>query len=88
MIWIRGKSRAEYVTQINHLSAMVDHDAARVIPFFLAVAVQMDISRTCPQDLSDKDFQDQFGFIRDRFQPRTGPTTYHRADDPVRFRKR
>jgi hypothetical protein len=69
VIWIRGRSRAEYVNEINHLSALVDHDAARVLPFFVAVAVQMDISRTCPEDLSQKDFQDQLGFIRDRFQP-------------------
>jgi hypothetical protein len=69
VIWIRGRSRAEYVNEINHLSALVDHDAARVIPFFVAVAVQMDISRTCPEDLSQRDFQDQLGFIRDRFQP-------------------
>lgn len=69
VIWIRGRSRAEYVNEINHLSALVDHDAARVLPFFVAVAVQMDISRTCPEDLSQRDFQDQLGFIRDRFQP-------------------
>jgi hypothetical protein len=69
VIWIRGRSRAEYVNEINHLSALVDHDAARVIPFFVAVAVQMDISRTCPEDLSQRDFQEQLGFIRDRFQP-------------------
>jgi len=69
VIWIRGRSRAEYVNEINQLSALVDHDAARVIPFFVAVAVQMDIARTCPEDLSQKDFQDQLGFIRDRFQP-------------------
>lgn len=69
VIWIRGRSRAEYVNEINHLSALVDHDAARVLPFFVAVAVQMDISRTCPDDLSERDFQDQLGFIRDRFQP-------------------
>ncbi len=69
VIWIRGRSRADYVNEINHLSALVDHDAARVLPFFVAVAVQMDISRTCPDDLSQKDFQDQLGFIRDRFQP-------------------
>ena len=69
VIWIRGRSRAQYVNEINQLSALVDHDAARVIPFFVAVAVQMDISRTCPEDLSQKDFQDQLGFIRDRFQP-------------------
>jgi hypothetical protein len=69
VIWIRGRSRAEYVNEINNLSALVDHDAARVLPFFVAVAVQMDISRTCPEDLSQKDFQDQLGFIRDRFQP-------------------
>jgi hypothetical protein len=69
VIWIRGRSRAEYVNEINHLSALVDHDAARVVPFFVAVAVQMDISRTCPEDLSQRDFQEQLGFIRDRFQP-------------------
>jgi hypothetical protein len=69
VIWIRGRSRAEYVNEINHLSALVDHDAARVLPFFVAVAVQMDISRTCPEDLSQRDFQEQLGFIRDRFQP-------------------
>jgi hypothetical protein len=69
VIWIRGKTRAEYITQLTNLSAMVDHDAARVVPFFVAVAVQMDVARTCPQDLSEKDFQEQFGFIRDRFQP-------------------
>ncbi|MBN2195246.1 MAG: hypothetical protein JW751_20685 [Polyangiaceae bacterium] len=69
VIWIRGRSRADYVNEINHLSALVDHDAARVLPFFVAVAVQMDIARTCPEDLSQKDFQDQLGFIRDRFQP-------------------
>lgn len=69
VIWIRSRSRAEYITEINNLSALVDHDAARVLPFFVAVAVQMDISRTCPEDLSQKDFQDQLGFIRDRFQP-------------------
>jgi hypothetical protein len=69
VIWIRGRSRAEYVNEINHLSALVDHDAGRVLPFFVAVAVQMDISRTCPEDLSQRDFQEQLGFIRDRFQP-------------------
>jgi hypothetical protein len=69
VIWIRGRSRAEYVSEINHLSALVDHDAARVLPFFVAVAVQMDIARTCPEDLSQRDFQEQLGFIRDRFQP-------------------
>ncbi len=69
VIWIRGRSRAEYVNEINHLSALVDHDAARMLPFFVAVAVQMDISRTCPEDLSQRDFQEQLGFIRDRFQP-------------------
>lgn len=69
VIWIRGRSRAEYVNEINHLSALVDHDAARVVPFFVAVAVQMDIARTCPEDLSQRDFQEQIGFIRDRFQP-------------------
>lgn len=69
VIWIRGRSRADYVNEINHLSALVDHDAARVLPFFVAVAVQMDIARTCPDDLSQKEFQEQLGFIRDRFQP-------------------
>lgn len=70
VIWIRGKNRAEYIDQLNNLSAMVDHDAARVIPFFVAVAIQQDISRTCPDDLSESDFQAQFGFIKDRFDPR------------------
>lgn len=69
VIWIRGRSRAEYVNEINNLSALVDHDAARVLPFFVAVAVQMDIARTCPDDLSERDFHDQLGFVRDRFQP-------------------
>lgn len=69
IIWIRGKERSEYITQLNNLSAMVDHDAARVIPFYVAVAIQMDVARTCPQDLSQRDFHDQVGHIRDRFQP-------------------
>lgn len=69
VIWIRGRSRAEYVNEINNLSALVDHDAARVLPFFVAVAVQMDIARTCPEDLSERDFHAQIGFVRDRFQP-------------------
>ncbi|MFZ5478740.1 MAG: hypothetical protein ACOZNI_18355, partial [Myxococcota bacterium] len=70
VIWIRGKSRAEYIHQLNNLSAMVDHDAARVLPFFVAVAIQQDIARTCPDDLSESDFQAQLGFIKDRFDPR------------------
>lgn len=70
VMWIRGKNRAEYVDQLNNLSAMVDHDAARALPFFVAAAIQQDISRTCPDDLSESDFQAQFGFIKDRFDPR------------------
>jgi hypothetical protein len=69
VIWIRGRSRADYVNEVNNLSALVDHDAARVLPFFVVVAVQMDISRTCPEDLSEQDFHVQMGFVRDRFQP-------------------
>src|SRR6185503_15847096 len=42
---------------------------ARMVPFFVAVAVQMDIARTCPDDLSERDFHAQIGFVRDRFQP-------------------
>jgi len=70
VMWIRGKTRAEYIQQLNNLSAMVDHDAARPLAFFVAAAVQQDISRTCPEDLSESDFQAQFGFIKDRFDPR------------------
>ena len=70
IIWIRGKNRVEYISQINTLSAMVDHDAARALPFFVAVAVQQDIARTCPEDMSEHDFQAQLGFIKDRFDPR------------------
>ncbi len=70
VMWIRGRNRAEYVDQLNNLSAMVDHDAARDLPFFVAAAIQQDISRTCPDDLSESDFQAQFGFIKDRFDPR------------------
>lgn len=71
VIWIRGKSRDEYMSQINELSALVDHDgtATRVVPFFVAVAVQQDIAETCPQDLSEKGFRAQLGFISDRFSP-------------------
>ena len=69
VIWIRGKSSAQYSEQINQLSALVDHATARVVPFFVAVAVQMDIAQTCPDDLSEKDFQERLGHIRDRFSP-------------------
>jgi hypothetical protein len=69
VIWIRGKRAAEYTEQIINLSSMVDHGTSRVLPFFVAVAVQMDIAQTCPEDLSDKDFQERLGHIRDRFQP-------------------
>lgn len=69
VIWIRGKNRADYVRELNHLSALVDHNAPRALPFFAAVAVQQDISRTCPQDLSESEFQEHLGHIKDRFQP-------------------
>ena len=69
VIWIREKDRATYVKQVNDLSAMVDHNRARVLPFFVAVAVQMDIAETCPEDISEKGFREQLGFISDRFKP-------------------
>ena len=69
VIWIREKDRATYIKQINDLSAMVDHDRARVLPFFVAVAVQMDVAETCPEDISEKGFREQLGFISNRFQP-------------------
>lgn len=69
VIWIREKDRATYIKQINDLSAMVDHDRARVLPFFVAVAVQMDIALTCPEDISEQGFRQQLGFISNRFQP-------------------
>ncbi|MFN3200720.1 MAG: DUF6079 family protein [Bradymonadia bacterium] len=72
IIWIRGKARQEYVREINSLSALVDHDSqhARAVPFFVALAVQQDISATCPEDLSEREFHDQLGFVSNRFQPR------------------
>lgn len=69
VIWIREKDRATYIKQINDLSAMVDHNKARVLPFFVAVAVQMDIAETCPEDISEQGFRQQLGFISNRFQP-------------------
>jgi hypothetical protein len=69
IIWIRGKGRAEYIAGLNTISSMVDHDAARVLPFFVAVAVQHDIKRTCPDDISENDFQEHIRFIQDRFTP-------------------
>lgn len=69
VIWIREKDRATYIKQVNDLSAMVDHDAARALPFVVAVAVQMDIAETCPEDISEKGFREQLGFISNRFQP-------------------
>jgi uncharacterized protein DUF6079 len=71
VIWIRGKNSGEYMAQINELSALVDHDgtAVRVVPFFVAVAVQQDIAETCPGDISEKGFRAQLGFISDRFSP-------------------
>ncbi len=69
VIWIREKDRATYIKQVNDLSAMVDHDADRALPFFVAVAVQMDIAETCPDDISEKGFREQLGFISNRFQP-------------------
>ena len=69
VIWIRGKERADYIKQINDLSALVDSDASRVVPFFAAVAVQMDIAETCPDDISEKGFREHISFIADRFRP-------------------
>jgi hypothetical protein len=71
VIWLRGQSRDVYVEQINHLSALVDHDAksSRPVPFLVLVAVQQDIKDTCPEDLSEKQFRDQLGFVSDRFKP-------------------
>jgi hypothetical protein len=69
VIWIREKDRATYIKQVNDLSSMVDHDAARALPFLVAVAVQMDIAETCPDDISEKGFREQLGFISNRFQP-------------------
>lgn len=69
VIWIRGKKREEYVQTINELSAMVDHNTPRVLPFFVALAVQTDIATTCPQDISEKDFREHLGFVSNRFQP-------------------
>lgn len=71
VIWIRGKSRQEYIQQINDLSALVDHDSkrSRSVPFLVLVAVQQDIAETCPDDLSEKGFREQLGFVSDRFKP-------------------
>lgn len=71
VIWIRGKSREEYIQQINDLSALVDHDGkrSRAVPFLVLVAVQQDIAETCPEDLSEKGFREQLGFVSDRFRP-------------------
>lgn len=69
VIWIREKDRATYIKQINDLSAMVDHEGARVLPFFVAVAVQMDVAETCPEDISEKGFRERLGHISSRFLP-------------------
>ena len=71
VIWIRGKKQADYAAQINDLSSLVDHDgkAARPLPFFVALAVQTDITETCPEDMSESGFRQHLGFIQDRFQP-------------------
>lgn len=69
IIWIRGKTRANYIHEINALSALVDHDGARALPFLVLFAVQQDISNTRPEDLSEKDFHDQLAFVQDRFKP-------------------
>lgn len=69
IIWIRGKTSGDYIKEINALSAMVDHDGARDLPFLTLLAVQQDIAQTCPEDLSDSDFHHQLGFINDRFKP-------------------
>ncbi|MCC6552176.1 MAG: hypothetical protein IT372_04025 [Polyangiaceae bacterium] len=71
VIWLRGKARDEYIQQINDLSALVDHDgkASRATPFLVLVGVQQDIIDTCPEDLSEKGFREQLGFVSDRFKP-------------------
>ena len=69
IIWIRGKARQEYIREINALSALVDHDCPRALPFLAMLAVQQDISATCPEDLSEKEFHDQLGFVSNRFSP-------------------
>lgn len=69
VIWLRGTQRDAYVSQINTLSAMVDHDSPRVLPFLVLVAVQTDIAETCPSDLSEQGFREQLSFISNRFQP-------------------
>jgi hypothetical protein len=69
VIWLRGQTRDTYVSQINTLSAMVDHDSPRVLPFLVLVAVQTDIAETCPNDLSEQGFREQLSFISNRFQP-------------------
>lgn len=69
VIWLRGQTRDTYVSQINTLSAMVDHDSPRVLPFLALVAVQADIAETCPNDLSEQGFREQLAFVSNRFQP-------------------
>ncbi len=71
IIWIRGQSRDAYVTALNQLSSMVDHDQKlhRAVPQFVVVAIQHDIARTCPADLSEQDFHQHLGHIRNRFEP-------------------
>ena len=72
IIWIRSKARAEYIEQLNMLSALVDHDSlnTRTLPFLVLVAVQQDIKHTCPDDLSEEDFHKHIGHIGNRFEPR------------------
>lgn len=69
VIWLRGKLSQDYSSQINDLSAMIDSDMPRVLPFFVAVAVQTSITETCPQDLSEAAFRVRLGHIANRFQP-------------------
>lgn len=71
IIWIRGKVAADYAHEINHLSALVDHDGqqSRAVPFFVAVAVQRDIADTQPEDMSEAGFREYLRFIANRFEP-------------------
>ncbi len=71
IIWIRGRRRDQYMREINHLSALVDHDgnANRALPFFVSVAIQRDIAETCPQDLTEQSFREHLRFVANRFEP-------------------
>lgn len=71
IIWIREKTHDAYAREINHLSALVDHDgrSGRTLPFLALVSVQADIAETCPQDMSEAGFREHLGFVADRFRP-------------------